>query len=141
MKHTILLFLFTISTSAFADTLAICESPATDQAITVKQIPYSGSNWKSITIEWNRANNRTSIRQFINGEIKRNNAKTLILSQRNMFLGMGDKTKFVLDKENLTAKLSGKVGAGGIVIGDGPNPGQEPARKFKIEFDHCEIFE
>lgn len=136
---TICSMLFTVS--SFAGIIAVCHSPDSQQSITVIREDNSSDTWESITLSWNRKDGRNSFRQFVNKEISRNDAKKLVLSQNNMFLGMGQKTSFTLDKKNSSAKLTGKVGGSGIQIGDGPHINSEPSGRINIKFEECDIRE
>lgn len=136
---TICSMLFTVS--SFAGVIAVCQSPESQQEITVIREDHSTPTWESITLQWNRKDGRKSFRQFVNKEITQNNAKKLVLSQNNRFLGMGQKTTFTLDKRKGTAKLTGKVGGAGIQIGDGPHINTEPSGRINIKFEECVISE
>lgn len=136
---TICSMLFTVS--SFATVIAVCQSPDSNQTITVERENHSTADWESITLKWNRKDGRNSFRQFVNKEITKNDSKKLVLSQNNMFLGMGQKTTFTLDKRKASAKLTGKVGGAGIQIGDGPHINSEPSGRINIKFEECEINE
>ncbi|MBA2405893.1 MAG: hypothetical protein H0V66_14040 [Bdellovibrionales bacterium] len=141
MKTLFVLCSMLFAASSFAAVIAVCHSPNSDQSITVVREDHSTPTWESITLKWNRKDGRNSFRQFVNSEINQNDDRKLVLSQNSMFLGMGQKTTFTLDKRKGLAKLTGKVGGSGIQIGDGPHINTEPSGRINIKFSECEISE
>jgi hypothetical protein len=141
MKTLLTICTMLFSVTSFASVIAVCQSPDSQQEITVIREDHSTPTWESITLKWNRKDGRSSFRQFVNKEITQNDDKKLVLSQNSMFLGMGQKTTFTLNKRRGTAKLTGKVGGSGIQIGDGPHINTEPSERININFEECVIAE
>jgi hypothetical protein len=141
MKTLLTICTMLFSVTSFASVIAVCQSPDSQQEITVIREDHSTPTWESITLKWNRKDGRSSFRQFVNKEITQNDDKKLVLSQNSMFLGMGQKTTFTLNKRRGTAKLTGKVGGSGIQIGDGPHINTEPSGRININFEECVIAE
>lgn len=140
MKTLLVIFCSVFTFSSFAGVIAVCKTESGEQTITVVREDHSSADWESITLKWNRKDGRNGFRQFVNKEIKQNDKRSLSLSQNDMFLGMGQKTSFVLNKRNLSARLKGKVGGGGLQLGDGPHF-SEPSGRFNIKFSVCEVAE
>lgn len=126
--------------------IARCYSTKHNVGLCVTQQELPQYQWKSIEVRWTERdagctfemNDRIKVRQFTQGEIKRDDEKKLVTFQKNVFLFWGQKTEFNLDRKAGTAVLRGK-NKSCLDIGDGCRGQPEPSGRWKIEFDRCEL--
>ncbi|MBS1960676.1 MAG: hypothetical protein JST04_00560 [Bdellovibrionales bacterium] len=138
MKTLLSASLLIAMVSSLADAATpIAKCVSDDSAVLLTVSKRASGDWRSVDVTWERAG-VTYTREFINGEIKQNDADRIRARQNHGFLGLfGDKTRFELDKSARTAVLSG-VNRSPIRVGDGPHAPAEPKGKYEIKLT-CEI--
>lgn len=137
MKLLIILSVF-ITTAAQAKLIAICHNSKTAQEVRVDLDDHMTTTWKSIELRWSNDGHKY-FRQFINSAIKKDSSEKIELYERNMFLGLGSKEHFELDKKKMKAKLKWTNRDSGISVGGTP-PHYEPNGRFTIRYDKCELY-
>jgi hypothetical protein len=147
MKKLILLSLFAFTSVAHAHTgKLVAQCTATDGSMNLCVYDSSsGPNWTSIDVEWSPTcggcecgpTDRIYLRQFVNSDVKQNDADGISAKQNHGFLGLfGNKTKFELDKKSGNATLI-RVNRSDIKIGDGPSAPTETKGRSRTEFKNC----
>jgi hypothetical protein len=145
MKAAIASILLSLPALAQAAPIARCWSQESGIGLCVRLDEAPASNWKSLEILWTERdagcefgmNDRVKVRQFINSEIRRDDADRIVARQKNTFLFWGQKTTFSWDRKAGTAVIEGK-NKDCLDVGQGCGGNPEPRGRYRIRFDRCE---